>query len=96
MSYLVWGKLLETIGAFLLAYVGVRAGVIEVLIGRHLRRSEARSADLEALRADLEDVLDRRQSQFGFYEALAVAAGTLLIALGCVLYLVGLLIERPH
>jgi hypothetical protein len=97
MNYVVYGKMLETAGAFLLAYVGVRAGVLEILIGQHLqRRKETGSPDLEALRAGLEDVLDRRKRQFGFYEAIAVGAGTLLIAIGCALYLVGLLTQGHH
>jgi hypothetical protein len=98
MNYLVYGKILETAGAFLLAYVGIRAGVLEVLIGQHLHhRKETGSVDLEELRAGLEDVLDRRKKQFGFYEAIAVSTGTLLIAIGCGLYLAGLVMEpAPH
>jgi hypothetical protein len=95
MNYLVYGKILETVGAVLLAYVGIRAGVLEVLIGQHLHpRKGAGGADLEKLRAGLEDVLDRRRRQFGLYEAIAVGAGTLLIAVGCGVYLAGLLMEQ--
>jgi hypothetical protein len=72
--------------------------------GYHLKRQ---SADLETqrwkedgapdetetLRKGLRQVLERRHRQFGFYEALLVGSGTMLVALGCVLYLVGVLIE---
>jgi hypothetical protein len=96
MNFPVYGKILETIGAILLAYVAVRAGVLEVLVGRHLRRTaeEEGGTDLERLRAGLKALLERRKAQFGLYEAIAVSAGTLLIAVGCALYLVGLLKEQ--
>ena len=49
--------------------------------------------ETEKLRKGLRQVLERRHRQFGFYEALLVGSGTMLVALGCVLYLVGVLIE---
>src|SRR3982074_79112 len=101
MTYLVWGKILETIGALFVAYVGIRACVIEVSIGRHLHRHvpvhrnvPADITDLERLRTVLSAVLERRERQFGLVEAILVGAGTLLIASGCVLYLIGLLREH--
>ena len=102
MTYLTSGKFLETFGAFLIAYVGIRAGIIEALIERPIYRrrggaNEPRtSADssVESLRAALEIVLARRRRLFGFYEAILVAAGTSLVAIGCLLYFIGLLSER--
>jgi hypothetical protein len=104
MNYLVGGKLLETIGALFISYVAVRACALEMKSGYHLKRQ---SADLETrrrqgdgavdetekLREGLRHVLEQRHRQFGFYEALMVGSGTMLVALGCVLYLVGVLIE---
>jgi hypothetical protein len=104
MNYLVGGKVLETIGALFIAYVAVRACALEMKSGYHLKRQ---SADLEMqrrqddggvdetekLRKGLRQVLEQRHRQFGFYEALLVGSGTMLVALGCVLYLVGVLIE---
>jgi hypothetical protein len=95
MTYLVWGKTLETVGAIFLAYVGIRACVIEILVGQHLHGEVPPGTDLEKLRVGLRTVLERRKAQFGFYEAIAVAVGTLMIAIGCGLYLAGLLME-PH
>jgi hypothetical protein len=96
MAFIVYGKLLETVGAILLAYVGVRAAVLEVLIGRHLHQptEQESGTDLENLRAGLRTLIGRRKAQFGFYEAIAVAVGTVLIAIGCGLYLYGLIADQ--
>ena len=93
MTYLLWGKILETIGAALLAWVAIRAWVIEISIGRHLNQDASGGTDLESLRKGLKTVLERRKQQFGICEASLVALGTVSIAFGCGLYLVGLLIE---
>jgi hypothetical protein len=105
---LVSGKILETVGASFIAYVGARACALEVRIWRRIRqhsidpeafRHEAQDAvdrDLERLRKGLETIWEHRQRQFGFYESILVASGTVAIALGCALYLAGLLQEPPH
>jgi hypothetical protein len=102
MNYLVGGKLLETIGALFIAYVAVRACALEMKSGYHSKRQSAETHrrqddsavdETENLRKGLRQVLDQRHRQFGFYEALLVGSGTMLVALGCVLYLVGVLIE---
>jgi hypothetical protein len=81
----------------------VRACALEMKSGYHLKRQPAdletqRQDDgavdeTEKLRKGVRQVLERRHRQFGFYEALLVGSGTMLVALGCVLYLVGVLIE---
>ena len=58
-------------------------------------REAPAGTDLEKLKAGLKTVLERRKARFGFYEAIAVATGTVLIAIECGMYLVGLLME-PH
>lgn len=95
MTYLVYGKVLETFGAILVAYVVVRAAKIELSIGQLIKPHDGtiESNDLERLRKDLKTVLDRRNEQFGFYEAILSGIGTLLIAIGCALYLIGILRE---
>jgi hypothetical protein len=100
--WLVSGKVLELGGALLVAYVGFHAARIEILITRHLYRDfvvgekpEAGiSTDLEQVKGDVRKLMELRKEQFGYYEALAVAAGTTLIAIGCFVYLIGLLIEH--
>jgi len=94
MTYLVSGKVLEVVGAFFLAWVAIRACVIEISIGRHLHQDASATTDLERLREGLRRVLERRRRQFGLVEAILVSAGTSLIAVGCVLYLIGLLTEH--
>jgi hypothetical protein len=105
MTYLVSGKILETIGAVFVAYVAIRACVLEMIIGRHLRRRSMdiemlrRKAegiidrDVERLRDGLERILEQRHRQFGFYQALLVGSGTMFVAIGCALYLVGVVVE---
>jgi hypothetical protein len=94
------GKFLETIGAIFLAYVAIRAGWMEFRIGRHLHvQKEAsdnaiikdRSTPLEQLQKRLDDARQFRQKQFGFKEVLIVGSGACLIAVGCGLYLYGML-----
>jgi hypothetical protein len=41
-------------------------------------------------RSSRRTILEVRQKQFGFYEAIMVGAGAVLIAIGCGLYLIGL------
>jgi hypothetical protein len=96
MHYLLWGKILETVGALLLAYVGVWIAVHEVLVGRFLRDGlDAPSGDTEKFRERLREIFEFRRRQFGFREALCVAFGTVLIFVGCALYLYGLW-TNPH
>lgn len=104
----VWGKILETIGAILVAYVAVRAGLYEIRIGRHFisRKRPGRPAqpagtaqtagtdDLDVLVERLRQAYEHRRRQFGLIEAIAIGLGTLLIAVGCGLYLYGLLSEH--
>src|SRR5262245_11605387 len=88
----VLGKILETIGAIFLAYVALRAMMLEILIATPLGEEEgAANPDLDKLKEGLKKVLKRRKKQFGFYEAILVGAGASLIAIGCVSYLAGLL-----
>lgn len=95
MSSLVWGKILETVGAGLLAWVAIRACYIEISITRHLHREPANlNPGLDRLRAGLDAVLERRRRQFGVTEAILVSLGASLIAIGCALYLVGLTTEH--
>jgi hypothetical protein len=101
IGWLIWGKVLEIGGALLLAYVGLNAARVEISIGRHLHRDRnsserpgpASGTDLEHVKAGMRELMELRKEQFGFYEAIAVATGTTLIAVGCLIYLVGLLIE---
>jgi hypothetical protein len=103
---LILGKLLETIGSGLIALVAVQAFILEAFVGRHLvpkqidRQEEAGTDDVQRMGIKtvgehLEAVYSLRRRQFGFREALAVAIGTLLIAVGCGLYLAGLWDEHP-
>jgi hypothetical protein len=90
MNLLAIGKLLETIGAVGLAYVGVRAAYLEISVGRHLHLGTGAEA-LDELRDGLEKARQFRQHQFGPKEVAIVGAGTALVALGCGLYLYGML-----
>lgn len=90
------GKLLETFGSALLCYLGVRATLLEIFIGRHLRKKAmSDSSDLSKLGERLRDLQKHRDKVFGPTEIYIVAAGTLLIAIGCLLYLHGLS-GQPH
>lgn len=91
---LIWGKVLETIGSILVAYVGVRAFIYEIMIGRHYTIEPTGTDDLEKVGTRLSHLYDIRRRQFGSIEATAVFFGTLLIAAGCGLYLAGLLSEH--
>jgi hypothetical protein len=93
LTYLVSGKILETIGACLVAYVGFRAAVLEVMIGRHFRGQSLDAGDVDKLKKGLEAILEKRNRQFGLYEAMLVGSGTALVAIGCALYLAGVLTE---
>jgi hypothetical protein len=87
----VLGKILETVGAIFLAYVALRAARLEILIAHPLDQKGAANPDLDKLKEGLKTVLELRKKQFGFYEAILVGTGASLIALGCGLYLLGLL-----
>jgi hypothetical protein len=93
MNALILGKILETIGAICLAWVGFRVGILEFWIGRHLlpSRSVNVADSLEELRLRLKEEQEFRRRQFGQSEAVMIAAGTGLIALGSLIYLYGLL-----
>ena len=101
---LVLGKILETVGSILVALVGLQALILEIFVGRRLmpRRIEFQRGagmqhtdDVDRVGERLEQIYNFRRRQFGLREALAVGIGTLLIALGCALYLAGLLNEPP-
>jgi hypothetical protein len=93
VTFLLWGKSLETVGALLIAYVAVRAAFLELLVGRHLRFGNASSDDIESFRKKLSDVLEHRRHLFTVYEATIVGVGTVLVFLGCLLYLIGIFHE---
>jgi len=95
LSYTLLGKILETIGATLLAYVAVKAACVEWTVGRHLRSDGmSKNEDLESIRIALSEIAERRRRQFGPTEALLVGIGTTLVAIGCLVYLLGL--NQPH
>jgi hypothetical protein len=83
--------------------VGLQALILEIFVGRLLipRKIEFQSGagthtgNIDRLGERLEQIYNFRRRQFGLREALAVGIGTLLIALGCALYLAGLLNEPP-
>jgi hypothetical protein len=89
---MVWGKILETVGAFLLAWVALRAFLLAALID--LPGTEPRNPALQRVMSRLEKTVARRKEQFGFIEAFLVSVGASLIAIGCSLYLAGLLKEH--
>ena len=90
----VVGKILETVGAIFLAYVALRAAWIELLIAHPLDQKGTNNPDLTKLNKGLNTVLELRKKQFGFYEAIWVGTGASLIAIGCGLYLLGLLVAE--
>jgi len=91
-SYIIIGKLLETIGAISLAYVGVKVACVEWFIDRHIHSKEpTTNPDMEGIRTMLEEISERRRKQFGTTEALLVGVGTTLAAIGCAVYLYGIM-----
>jgi hypothetical protein len=59
---LFWGKLFETIGSVLVAYVGVRAAILELLIGRYFAPRNRSGSDVDKVGNRLEHLYDRRKS----------------------------------
>lgn len=90
-SYFLIGKLVETIGAGTLAYVGVKIALFQCFIGRHFhRKAPSECPDLETVRVMLAELTEFRRKQFGTQEALLVAIGTIFVTIGCLVYLIGL------
>lgn len=99
MSPLAAGKLLETVGAVGLAYVGIRAAIMEIFVGRHAYPDSPNdgSPPLTDLQARLAIAHEFRRRQFGFWETIIVGAGTAMIAIGCAIYLCAVLVgENAH
>jgi hypothetical protein len=95
MTYLFWGKVLETLGAFFLAYVGAWIAVHQILTGHELEAyRDIRDGDLKKLGTALNAIFKFRRRQFGFFEAICVGIGTALVFLGCLVYLIGLWMEQ--
>jgi ribosomal protein S12 methylthiotransferase accessory factor YcaO len=55
-------QLFETIGSVLVAYVGVRAAILELLIGRYFAPRNRSSSDVDKVGNRLEHLYDRRKS----------------------------------
>jgi hypothetical protein len=102
MNYLICGKVVELIGTVLLAYVGLNVSVAEVRIMRHLHRNPnldeiGGTRDNSAtgnVKEGMKKLMALRKARFGLTEAIAVGAGTVLIAFGCLIYLIGLMNEH--
>jgi hypothetical protein len=102
MLFILIGKILETIGALLIAWVGARAMYIEVRIAAPVRREPKGDSaldvppksDLEIVEERLDKINDIRNRLFGYWEAIYAGIGTVLIFFGCAFYLFGLLSER--
>ena len=81
------GKALETLGAFLLAYVGIRAAIIEIFIVHRLRNKNHNiNSQTDIIARNLEEIDVARRKDFGPYEA-----G--IVAVGCAIYLVAIASE---
>ena len=88
------GKALETLGAFLLAYVGIRAAIIEIFIVHRLRNKNHNiKSQTDIIARNLEEIDVARRKEFGPYEAGIVAVGSVLVAVGCAIYLVAIASE---
>lgn len=95
MNHLLWGKAVETFGAFLLLVVAVRAAAIEFLILSPIRIDHAKlPSRISRLSERLENVAERRRKQFGPREVAMVGLGTLCVFFGCVWYLIGILLQH--
>lgn len=93
MSYLIVGKFIETLGALLVGWVGMRACYIAVFIEGPVRLHTQAKDQLDVTIKELEEINELRHRLFGYWEAIFVGAGTLLIFAGCVVYLIGLISE---
>jgi hypothetical protein len=91
---LLVGKGLETIGAFALVYVGWKVARFEWRVNKPLQRrvpsGDSGLESLESVREMLLKLAEDKRKEFGPTEALFILMGTLLVAGGCLLYLVGL------
>jgi hypothetical protein len=88
-AVLFWGKLLETIGAVLLAYVAYRVARYQMFVLGPVQQDEGGGSDLNRVGTGLSRIFGKQREKFGTKEALAVLLGTSLVALGCLIYLVG-------
>lgn len=95
INHALSGKLLETIGAFLIAYVGLRAAYIELFIVAPIRRGTG-LGNVAGLAGRLDELTEARRREFGPYEAMMVAFGTVCVAVGCAWYVVALLFGTGH
>lgn len=93
MWYMVVGKVLEFVGAVLMAGTVLRAAHLQLTIGRHLETTSSQPPHdtLDTLRAQLVALLEQRKLQFGSAAALITALGAALFVVGSGLYLMGLL-----
>lgn len=92
--YLLIGKILEALGAALVAWVAVQACYIEVRISEPVHIDDInKDDDLDVARGKIDKINERRRRQFGYWESISVAVGTALIFGGCVFYLIGLFLE---
>jgi hypothetical protein len=102
---LIIGKSVETFGAAFLCYVGGRVAYLEWFVGSRLQDAdefsafesegaEGQDAGLKIIKADLRKMVEHRRKQFGPKEAFCVGLGGVLIFLGCLIYLLGLILEH--
>lgn len=102
MSLLLIGKAAEIVGSALIFWVAARACLIEVMVIGPVGVSPApasghptqQKSDLDDVSERLDPVNERRRRQFGYWESILVAVGTLLILGGCIIYFFGLLSEQ--
>lgn len=96
MNPLLIGKIIETIGALFLAYVGIWIATHEILVGRHVHERASQighEGDVERFGTALGEIIEFRRRQFGLVEAICVGIGTILVAIGCIIYVIGLIVE---
>jgi hypothetical protein len=86
---LFWGKFLETVGAVLLAYVAYRVARYQMYVLGPVQQDEGGGGDVNRVGSGLSKIFSKRRERFGTKEAIAILLGTSLVALGCLIYLVG-------
>src|SRR5208282_5492850 len=101
-NLLLAGKLIEIIGAALIAWVAIQACVLEVIFIAPLETSgsnemeetcgskEMENDNFLSLQERLKKVNERKRQQFGYWESISVAIGSIFIFAGCIFYIVGL------
>jgi|SRR5271165_2390197 len=96
-NLLLAGKFVEIIGAALIAWVAIQACVLEVVFIAPLEVSgskEIENDNFSKLQERLKKVNERKRQQFGYWESISVAIGSILIVIGCVFYIFGLYFEN--